>query len=222
MSKSETVFCIMPEDKSLTFLNPVFDHLKIHYPTRKILPTKESYNQMINEIQELSADAIIFFLGHGASHCLYGACDEQFERIPFIDKTNIDVLTNKSVFALSCRSSEFLCNNKSKLNSFIGFGNLPTDWDEVFAERDFGDTNYLSGLAEGTIDYFRDSLAQIILESIKLNIGKLTSFRTWYLYLRLLINKEISNLLLKRNIPNYRALSNLWFETKQEIRLYHK
>jgi len=144
MSKSTTVFCIMPEDNSLSFLNPVFDHLKIHYPIRKILPNKESYTQTINEIQELPPDSIIFFLGHGASHCLYGACDEQFERIPFIDKSNIDALTSKSIFALSCRSSEFLYNNRSNLNSFIGFGNLPTDWGDVFAERDFGDTNYLN------------------------------------------------------------------------------
>ena len=67
----------------------------------KILPNKESYTQTINEIQELPPDSIIFFLGHGASHCLYGACDEQFERIPFIDKSNIDALTSKSIFALS-------------------------------------------------------------------------------------------------------------------------
>lgn len=220
MNKVKTIFCIMPEDNSLAFLDPVFDHLKIHFPTRKILPTKESHAQTINEIQELPAGSNIFFFGHGASHCLYGACDELFERIPFINKTNIDVLTGKSVFALSCRSSEFLYNNKSKLNSFIGFGNLPTDWDDVFAERDFGDTNYLKDIDEETINYFRDSLAQIILASLKLDFGKLSNFRPWYLYLRLLINKEIANLLLKRNIPNYRALSNLWFETKHEILIY--
>ncbi len=219
MSKSTIVFCVMPEDSSLAFLIPVFDQLQKHFAARKILPNMESYLQTINEIRELPSGSIIFFLGHGASHCLYGACNEQFERMPFIDKTNIDVLTGKNVFALSCRSSEFLYNNRLKLNSFIGFGNLPTDWNDVFAERDFGDTNYLRDLDEESINYFRDSLTKIILSSLNLDIGKSTNFRTWYLYLRLLINKEITSLLLEKSIPNYRGLSNLWFETKHEIRL---
>ena len=46
-------------------------------------------------------------------------------------------------------------------------------------------------------------------------------FEYLYLQIKLFINKEITELLTKKNIPNYIALANLLYETKTEMSLQH-
>ena len=66
---------------------------------------------------------------------------------------------------MSCRSSEFIeLKNTDQVNSYIGFGDLLTDWTEVISEREF-DVNAYKDMNENIISSFRDIIVQSILAS---------------------------------------------------------
>lgn len=217
---NSNVLIIKPVDESILFLEPIFEGL-VNFYSIIIEPKEESYELGIQEIDKMPDSSIIIFLGHGASHCLYGAHDLSFERKPLVNSSNISIFQNKSVFSLSCRSSEFLYKNRDVMKQFIGFGNLPTDWDDIVAERDFGDPNYLANIQEEDIAYYKSTLADIIYQSFIRNKISIGEFEKIFLHIKLMINKEISKILIEKPMPNYRLLADIWYETKQEMRFFN-
>lgn len=218
---NSNVIIIRLGDESILFLEPISKELANYYSI-VIEPTEESYERGIREIDRMPINSTIIFLGHGASHCLYGAHDSSFERKPLVNSGNISIFQNKSVFSLSCRSSEFLYKNRNIMKQFIGFGNLPTDWNDIVAERDMGDPNYLSEIQEEDIFYYKKTLAEIIHSSLSSNKFNLGDFESIYFHTKLMINKEISKILIEKPIPNYRLLADIWYETKQEMRFFNR
>lgn len=216
---SKDVLCIFPEDITLLFLEPLRNKLKQNYRVLDVLANDESHIKAIETIKTLPDDSTIIFIGHGASHCLYGACNDNYKRNSFINNSNFEVFRNKNLFALSCRSSEFLNANKSILNKYLGFGNLPTDWDEILAERNFGDPYYLRNINEKEILIYKKQLATIVL-SCFLSSEIIYDFNTLYFNLKLYLNKEITRLNLEEKDNSMRALANLWYVTKVEMSYY--
>lgn len=218
---NSNVLIIKPIDESILFLEPIIEGL-VNFYSITIEPKEESYELGIQEIDKMPDSSIIIFLGHGASHCLYGAHDSSFERKPLVNSSNISIFQNKSVFSLSCRSSEFLYKNRDVMKQFIGFGNLPTDWDDIIAERDFGDPNYLANIQEEDIAYYKSTLADIIYQSFIRNKISIGDFEKIFLHIKLMINKEISMILIEKPMSNYRLLADIWYETKQEMRFFNR
>ncbi|NVO09135.1 MAG: hypothetical protein HXX16_04150 [Bacteroidales bacterium] len=210
------VLCIFPEDITLLFLEPLRNKLKQNYKVLNVLANDESHVKAIETIKTLPDGSTVIFIGHGASHCFYGACNDNYKRNSFINSSNFEVFRNKNLFALSCRSSEFLEANKSILNNYLSFGNLPTDWDEIVAERDNGDPNYLRNINENEISIFKKKLSSIVLSCL-LNPENIYDLITLYLNLKFHFNKEIARLNLEEKSINMRALVNLWYETKIEM-----
>lgn len=218
---SSNVLIIKPVDLSISFLEPIFEGL-VNYTSIIIEPNEESYELGIQDIDKMPDSSIIIFLGHGASYCLYGAHDLSFKRKPLVNSSNISIFQNKSVFSLSCRSSEFFYKNRGIMKQFIGFGNLPTDWDDILAERDFGNPNYLANIQEEDIAYYKSTLADIIYQSLIRNKISIDDFEKIFLHIKLIINKEISKILIEKPMPNYRLLADIWYETKQEMRFFNR
>jgi hypothetical protein len=218
---SSNVLIIKPIDESILFLEPIFKGL-VNYYSIIIEPNEESYEKGIQEINEMPDSSTIIFLGHGASHCLYGAHDLSFERKPLVNSSNISIFHNKNIFSLSCRSSELLYRNRSVMKQFIGFGNLPTDWDDIVAERDFGDPNYLANIQEEDIYYYKNTLVKMIHSSFIDNKVSIDNFEKIYLHIKLMINKEISKILIEKHMPKYRLLADIWYETKQEMKFFNR
>ena len=100
-------------------------------------------------------------------------------------------------------------------SNFIGFNYLPTDWDDIVAERDLGDPNYLLNIREEDIVYYKNTLAKMVLSSFIKNKKSIADFERIFLYIKLMVNKEISKILVEKPMPNYRLLADIWYVTKQ-------
>lgn len=217
MKKSkENILCVFPEDQSLSFLSSLKDYLERYYILHLIQPNKASYDETISLIGSMKQESLILFFGHGASHCLYGACDDSFSQQKLIDGSNAHILKNKNIFSLSCRSNDFLDSHKAVLNNYFGFGDLPTDWDEIIAERNTGDPFYLNSINQSVINDFKIAVNNIILSAFKETEDPF-DFRQLYLSLKLAINKKISILLTRNCTPNNRELANLLYSMKNDI-----
>lgn len=213
---NKKILCIFPEDATLAFLDHLKEYLEKHFDSIRITPNQDSHDKALEKIKALPENSTIIFIGHGSSHCFYGACNAGFERKSYINNSNFHIFKNKEIFALSCRSSEFLETNKATLKNYIGFGNLPTDWKEIESERNYGDSQYLNNLSETDINYYKEALTSIIL-SCFLKLDDFYDFKIFYFKLKLHINKEIANLIIEKKNKNYRAIANLWYDTKLEM-----
>lgn len=215
-TNKEKILCIFPEDPSLSFLSSLRAYLVEYYSYHIIEPTEDSYNKTIELITSMEANSLILFFGHGASHCFYGACSDDFPQKQLVNRSNIGILANKNVFALTCRSNDFFNFHKTSINDFFGFGNMPTDWEEIVAERNTGDPYYLKNINETEIYVFKTTLNNIVLSAFQ-RTEDLLDFKSIFLMIKLHINKEISKLLTDKNTPNYRELANLLFYMKEDI-----
>ena len=211
---SSNILIVRPVDLSISFLETIFEGLN-DFKSIIIEPNDKSYANGIKHINEMPNSSTIIFLGHGSSNCLYGAHNLSYERKPLVQNSNISILKNKSIFSLSCRSSEFLYKNRSVIKNFIGFNYLPTDWDDIVAERDLGDPNYLLNIREEDIVYYKNTLAKMVLSSFIKNKKSIADFERIFLYIKLMVNKEISKILVEKPMPNYRLLADIWYVTKQ-------
>jgi len=93
---------------------------------------------------------------------------------------------------------------------------MPTDWEEIVAERNTGDPFYLSNINETEIDVFKTILNNIVLSAFQ-RTDDLLNFESLYLSIKLNINKSISKLLIDKSTPNYREIANILFYMKEDI-----
>ncbi len=207
------MICVFPEDETLSFLEPIVNDLSKFIDVFKL--TTNNKDEIISKIESLAKDSIIIFIGHGASRCLYGAVEKGDKQI-FINSSNIGILRDKNICAISCRSSEFLDANKSIVNNYLGFGNIPTEWDEIAAGRDVGDPFYLEGINERELRYY----VSCFKKSTHYCLGafvKHKSIKQLYFDYRLCFNKSIYNLMKNKQRYNHVKLSELIIDTKNEI-----
>lgn len=205
--------CIFPNDPSLESLSPLIDMLKQNIEVIQ-LDIANSID-VINIIKNLPDYSDIIFIGHGATHCIYGGIVDD-QKQTFINSDNIEILKNKNIVALACRSSEFLSSQHKVLNNYLGFGNIPSAWNEVMAERDIGDIDYLNSIDEDDLEFYFNEFTQISIICLQ---NYLTHFSLNKLYLDYLlhINKNIYKLLLNKDRVNYKGLVELFIDTKNEI-----
>ncbi len=207
------MICIFPEDKTLDFLKPLIN--KISKKIEVIYLRENNVDTIKERINLLPNESNIIFIGHGASHCLYGAVSNN-EKTIFINSSNINILSNKNIVTVACRSSEFLFSNKETVNNLLGFGNIPSDYDEVTIERDYNDVNYLYSIEKEDLEYYILNLTRILTICIVSFISH-NSIEQLYFELRLYFNKEISKLLEEKEIKKYNELATLFIETKNEM-----
>lgn len=159
------IVCIYPIDKTTEFLLPIFERLQkesnfIDY--RFDTNDTNSVNKMKDDLSNLEQPSFIVFLGHGASYCLYGTPEENKKKVLF-SADDLSLFQNHNCFFLSCRSSEYL---SGKAQSYIGFGDIPTDYLEIISERDLGDIHYMCGIDETDIELYKKYIVDIILHTI--------------------------------------------------------
>ncbi|MBN9483398.1 MAG: hypothetical protein BGO70_13025 [Bacteroidetes bacterium 43-93] len=198
------VLIILPFDNSTVFLREITSYIKNKIDKAKfsifyVDPTHESHLKCKNEIAELPKNSTIIFLGHGSSYSLHGAKDEKFELKNFISSREDQVLfQSQKLFLLSCYSIEFLKRlDKRYLVAGIGFGNLPTEWDEILAEREL-DASAYADITENILKEFKKLLINIIKFSLVEAFSEDHSFGDLYLRIRLRLNKNITSLLLSK------------------------
>lgn len=209
------LICIYPEDNTTDFLLPIYAQLETmpdfagyRFDTNDSSKTKN----LFDALYQLEDDAIVFFLGHGASNKLYGSVGDDGDKQTLFDKTNIECIKKKNVVSIACRSKEFAHNC---ILNHIGFGDITSDYSEVLAERNIGDPDYLEWASEEDMTNFRNEFVGAIADAVKLS--ECRSLQSIYRMMKLCFNKRIALLLVNRHIPNNRQVADMLYGINDEM-----
>lgn len=209
------VVCIFPEDESTDSLLPVYEQLKsisgfVGYRFNTLDSQKR--NTLYEELNQLEGNALMVFLGHGASNKLYGSVEGNGDKQVLFDKDNTKQLKNLDFMCIACRSSEFAHNH---FQNYIGFGDITSDFSEVIAERNIGDPNFMDWASENDIINFRNLFVEAVTKAILLtSCNDLCSI---YKMMRLCFNKQIAELLKNKSLTNYRNIADMLFEVLNDL-----
>lgn len=227
------VFAIYPLDKSSStaFLN------RIHtFETRMLEDAWHCYKVHFSDedhdksIIASSESKFVFFMGHGGDTQLHGACGKYgelnvskeaaientdfFDKGVFIDTTNIGRFKGKVFFCFSCNSnhssakslSRIACNNG--VVTFVGFGNIPTD--------------YISGhgFSKRCIAIYKGKIIKIIKYAIYYAVENNETVDGLVRIIKLLTTKEIQLLEMQRNFHDKEKIVEQLYKFKNEIKIF--
>lgn len=223
MSDAKKILIVFPEDPSTTFLEEVISYLfqSVHsslFTFLKINADDKSHQLTIEQIQNPIYNTIVF-IGHGTSVALYGAYTSEYKNEKFITIKNFPVFDGKELLLVSCYSSSLL--NRVKLQKFskgMGFGDLPTDWNDIQSAREH-DVDAYKGFTESTIETFRKCLIEIIKYSLSDFLNNNLELKELQALIVLRINKRIAKYYTENRIGNI-PLSDALFKMKQEIAFF--
>jgi len=236
------VFTIYPTDKqqSTKFLNRINNYLKYH-----LNGESECYKIGFNDIDHSnclkkavnSNTKFIIFMGHGRSDKLYGSCakdsngfvsfesiennDSLYNNENFINSDSIVFFKGKVFFSFSCNSNKNQTNSLGRIAiqngvlSFIGFGDIPTDFEEPeISEK--GEQREV--FPKRAIAVFKGIIIKIIKQSVLTSIQNNYSVQGLVDLIKLKTNIEIQNLILSRDRHRHKdAIINKLYSFKSEI-----
>lgn len=209
------VVCIFPEDESTDSLLPVYEQLNsipdfVGYRFNTLDSQKR--NTLYEELNQLDGNALLVFLGHGASNKLYGSVEGNGDKQVLFDKENTRHLKNLDFLCIACRSSEFAHNH---FQNYIGFGDITSDFSEVIAERNIGDPDFMDWASENDIINFRNLFVEAVKKAILLT--SCNDLSSLYKMMRLCFNKQIAELLKNKSLTNYRNIADMLFEVLNDL-----
>ncbi|MBQ4407570.1 MAG: hypothetical protein II852_11275 [Bacteroidales bacterium] len=193
--------CIYPEDQTTAFLQPVYQHICTNLNAVGFNSDTTDEDDSLEKIYDEIKDAgFVIFLGHGTSKELYGS---RFDNIVF-NATNINILHNKKVLLVACKSEQFI--QKFKLKNAIGFGNMPTSLDDA---RTFEFIHEISirNFTSKEINIYKEALIRILIYAI--SDEAINDFHLFKERLKFLTHKEIVECLLHKESNYYRELTDI-------------
>lgn len=180
---------IFPHDPSISFLSPIIDKIaEIFVNAEIVVPSHDKFDITIDDDHE-----IVFFFGHGGYSGLSGSINEQGEKAILSVDNASRLFSDTSLILLSCNSVDFMKNVKRNvsLNSFMGFGDMPTDWKHVRALQEI-DSEYLIGFNEECLFFYKNAIVKSFLNGLSLLRGAFFS-RVLFLGIKQSINQSINN-----------------------------
>jgi len=212
----DKILCIFPKDQTTDFLNPIptliEEYIGDRFELFRIDSSDESYQLALYKMQNYPEGSLILYLGHGSStgfHCLLQSEGIDVVNCIFLNAQNIQRIQGKSIFALSCNSSSFLSSHhkKSKLFSWLGFGDLPTENENFNIEAENKQI-----LLEKYKNILIDSVIQSIIELINTR-----SISKSYSILKLYLNQKMIRLAADKRDPGNKLLADIIYQTKKEV-----
>lgn len=230
------IFGIYPTDKqeSTTFLNRIntclCKMLGDEWHCYKIRYNNMDHESCINNAIDSDAK-LIFFMGHGRSNCLFGSCNKKsqdfiaedavietpefYRNEHFIHSDNISKFKNKVFFSFSCFSNrndtKSLARNaiNNGIISFIGFGDIPTDY---IKEKQFP----LKAIA-----VYKGIISKVIKISLYISIQNNYTVEEMVSLIKILTTREIQEIILSPHKNRHKdvIVRNL-FSFKQEIMIF--
>jgi len=185
---------VHPQDPTTAFLNKIVTYFEKALPpeqlTIKIIePNKKSHDDCIELLKEGDFDNMLF-MGHGSSTSIQGASNDSYKHAQLLSANDLHILGGKNLIFLSCNSNDLFRKAKSK--SYIGFGDMPTDWNEILAAREYEKDIY-KGFTEETLEIYRSYLTKIIAKPLyDLTYSENYGLKACYLDIRLRINQLIA------------------------------
>lgn len=227
------VFAIYPLDKSnsTSFLN------RIHtFETRMLKDAWHCYKVHFSDddhqkcIAESSDSHFVLFMGHGGETQLHGACgrfgeiamnniaaqenSDFYDKEVFIDASNLSSFSGKIFFCFSCNSNKNSTKSLARLSkscgieSFVGFGNIPTDYieGETFSKR--------------CIAIYKGKIIKIIKYSIYYAVENSETVDQLVRIINLLTTKEIQKLRTQKPFHGIDAVIEQLYKFKDEIKVF--
>lgn len=230
------IFGIYPTDKqeSTAFLNRINTYLCKNLDNQwhcyKTKYTNADHESCIKKAIESNAKFILF-MGHGRSDCLFGSCNKKaqdfisedaafespefYKNECFIHSNNISRFKDKIFFSFSCFSnkndSKSLARNaiNNGVISFIGFGDIPTDY--VIGKN----------IPLKAIAVYKGIISKVIKISLSISIQNNYTVEEMVSLIKVLTTKEMQKIILSsyKNRHKEIIVKNLFF-FKQEIMIF--
>lgn len=225
------VFAIYPIDKSSStaFLNRIntFEARKLGrvWHCYKVYFEDEDHERCIKQSDE---SHFVLFMGHGRSDCLHGACatygdelvdgrakqGEYYDKKDFINTSNIANFKGKVLFCFSCNSNRNKPKDLARLSieygveSFVGFGDLPTDYieGEKWSKR--------------CIAIYKGKIVRIIKYALYYAVNNNETVDNLVNIIRILTCKEIQKLLHGRKFHGRNSVIELLYRFENDIIIF--
>lgn len=160
MSKIACIY-IQERDGTTSFLEPLVEHIKNVFASTIVGYDIDSEEDPLEVINKTVFDSdTVFFLGHGTSEKLYAST---VDNLTLFNKDNIDCLTTRRLFLLSCNSADFI--KKQHLNGALGFGMLPTSLDDVRNWKELHGI-HIENFTMDDISIYNHALVEILMNAL--------------------------------------------------------
>lgn len=235
---NKQILIIHPNDKTTSFLNRIKNYLVEKFEDRihhfNIYPNDDSHKTCLDRIRNHPSDGLIIFLGHGRTDKLYGSKGDLYhnkdlvspdaiEEDPskyyfndnFINEENIDVFSDKRVFCLACNSNNKISTFASDkgVNTFFGFGNIPTSRAEF-------EEDGIKNVSNDMVKFMKSELNLIIKKGLEYGISNNYNFRQLMDIIHLIINQRIAYYLKEeKHLNERRQLVDYLYLLKKEMRI---
>ena len=210
MNKAVCIY-IQERDGTTTFLKPLVEHIKNMLAPVIVGYDIDSEDDPLEIIYQAITDAdTIFFLGHGTSDKLYAST---VDNLTLFDKNNIDLLSGKRLFLLSCNSADFI--KKQRLNKAFGFGMLPTSLDDVRKWK-YLHCIHIENFTKEDISIYNNAIVEILTHSIM--VDSIADYILLKERIKFQTSIEIVKCLTQhRNNVNCRILADLLYYFSKDI-----
>ena len=203
------ILCIYPQDKTTSFLEPVYDELCQRFGAEGLKgdPTEDDdyLERLANLVQE--AETIVF-LGHGSSGVLYGI---NFNMLICEENGNIDLLRHKHLILFACHSSDFI--KRQGLTDALGFGEIPTSDYDVENGKLHGLP--IKDLKDSDVEYIKAAIVRIWKNSLaEVDVTDINCFHQTFSYQTV---KEIVRCLVNRESRNFRLIADVLYYLKMDM-----
>ena len=210
MSKIACIY-IQERDGTTSFLEPLIEHIKNVFDPVIVGYDIDSEDDPMEIIyQTVSDEDTVFFFGHGTSDRLYAST---VDNMALYNKDNIDLLSGKRLFLLSCNSADFI--KKHRLNNAFGFGMLPTSLDDARKWKNLHGI-YIEDFTRNDIQIYNHAVVEILINSV--TTDSIMDFTLLKENVKFQASVEIVKCLtLHKNNIRYRDLADLIYYFKKDI-----
>ena len=210
MNKAVCIY-IQERDGTTTFLEPLVEHIKNMLAPVIVGYDIDSEDDPLEIIYQTILDAdTIFFFGHGTSDRLYAST---VDNLTLFDKNDIDLLSGKRLFLLSCNSADFI--KKHRLNNAFGFGMLPTSLDDARKWKNLHGI-YIEDFTRNDIQIYNHAVVEILINSV--TADSIMDFALLKENVKFQASAEIVKCLtLHKNNIRYRDLADLIYYFQKDI-----
>ncbi len=228
------IFAIYPIDKSTStrFLNRIntFEvrNLAADWHCYKIHFSDEDHDACLKASK---GERFLLYMGHGGATKLCGACGRKGEMLAdsliraenpdyyikeeFVNASNIAEFKNQILFCFSCNSNRNTPKSLGRLAiesgvvTFVGFGDIPTD--------------YIEGVAfsKRCIAIFKGIIVKVVKQALLLATRRNGDVYSLVRLIQILTTKEIQELLLtKAQIRQKKTIVDQLVHFKNEVRIF--
>lgn len=210
MNKTVCIY-IQERDGTTSFLEPLVMHIKNMLAPIIVGHDIDSEDDPLEIIYRTIYNAdMVFFFGHGTSDRLYAST---VDNLTLFDKNNIDLLSGKRLFLLSCNSGDFI--KKHRINDAFGFGMLPTSLDDARKWKNLHGI-HIEDFTRNDISIYNHALVEILINAI--TVDSMADYSLLKDKIKFQTSVEIVKCLLQyKDNAKYRDMADLLYYFQNDI-----